>query len=35
MAETFGTLGEVRGEVAAGHALGPNTTLRDWLDAIA
>jgi GTP cyclohydrolase IV len=35
MAETFGTLGEVRAEVAAGHSPGPNTTLRDWLDAIA
>ena len=35
MAETFGTLGEVRAEVAAGQSFGPHTTLRDWLDAIA
>jgi GTP cyclohydrolase I/GTP cyclohydrolase-4 len=34
-AETFGTLGELRTEVASGQPLHRHTPLRDWLDAIA
>ena len=34
-AETFGTLGELRTEVASGQPLHRHTPLRDWLDVIA
>ena len=35
MAERFGTLDELRGEVASGQPLHRHTTVRDWLDAVA
>jgi GTP cyclohydrolase I/GTP cyclohydrolase-4 len=32
VAERFGTLGEIRGELASGEASPRNTTPREWLD---
>jgi GTP cyclohydrolase IV len=35
MAERFGTLGELRGELRTGEPLAHHTPMRDWLDALA
>jgi GTP cyclohydrolase I/GTP cyclohydrolase-4 len=35
MAERFGTLGELRGELRTGQPLAHHTSMRDWLDALA
>src|SRR3954463_9142919 len=35
MAEGFGTLGELRGELRSGEPLSHHTPMRDWLDALA
>jgi GTP cyclohydrolase IV len=35
MAETFGTLGELRRELESGVPVTRHTAVRDWLDALA